>query len=151
MASETKQAYKKSLLVLFKKLRVLNETGGQPEKAANYPHGMEAGGFGVRLDPGTGYPSGMETGVSTVTSPEDEEKANGNKAIIGFILSIVGLLLPCVGVQFGGIVIVLEFAFATAGLKSSKKGLAIATFILAGIQTLFLILTLIFRLMEIGQ
>ncbi len=130
--TQAKEAYCNSLSVLFHTLQMLHKTEGDPERVEDCLPNMTYVG-------------------ATVKSPEDEEKANGNKAIIGFILSVVGLVLPCVGIQFGWIVIIVEFIFATAGLKSSKKGLAIATFVLAGIQTLFLIITLILRLMVIWQ
>ena len=149
--SQTKQAYQKSLDVLFKRLQILNETGGDMEKLKNYSYGMELGSFGVKQDSGTGYPSGVMTVGTTIKSPEDVDKENGNKAIIGFILAVVGLVLPCVGMQFGWIVIVLEFTFAATGFKSSKKGFAIATFVLASIQLIVQILVMILGLVGAFQ
>ena len=66
----------------------------------------------------------------------------GNKetmVIVGFVMSILGLVFSCFGVTYGAILLVLEFYFAIQGLKTSKKGLAIATLVLAGLSILILI------------
>ena len=70
---------------------------------------------------------------------DNVNKRNEGMAIAGFVMSIVGLLLSCVGVTFGVIIILLEIYFAIMGLKTSKKGFSIATFVISGVTLLILI------------
>ena len=50
---------------------------------------------------------------------------------IGFVLSIIGLILSLIGVSYGLIVYLLDFYFASQGVKTEKKGKAIATIVLS--------------------
>ena len=59
--------------------------------------------------------------------------------VAGFVISIVGLLLSCFGITFGVLILALEIYFAIMGLKTSKKGFSIATFVLSGLSFLVLI------------
>lgn len=55
------------------------------------------------------------------------------------MLSIFGLLLSLLGITYGVLIYMLEFYFAACGIKTRKKGLAIATFILAGLSIAILV------------
>lgn len=67
------------------------------------------------------------------------EKTNEKLAVIGFVISLAGLLLSFAGYTYGVVLYVLEFYFASRGIKSKKKGFAIATFVLAGLSILILV------------
>ncbi len=58
---------------------------------------------------------------------------------IGFWLSVVGLLVSFMGIMYGVWIYFLEIYFAYRGLKTSKRGKAIVTFILAGVSILIFI------------
>lgn len=62
---------------------------------------------------------------------------------IGFWLSIFGLIASFVGVSYGLIVYIMDFYFASQGLKTRKKGKAIATIILSILSILIIIMGLI--------
>lgn len=62
---------------------------------------------------------------------------------IGFWISILGLVSSFAGVVMGVIVYALDFYFASQGLKTRKKGKAIATIVLSIISILVVILQLI--------
>jgi len=62
---------------------------------------------------------------------------------IGFWISIFGLLCSFLGVVMGLIVYALDFYFASQGLKTRKKGKAIATIVLSIISILVVVLQLI--------
>ena len=62
---------------------------------------------------------------------------------VGFWISILGLLCSFAGVMMGLFVYVLDFYFASQGLKTRKKGKAIATIVLSIISILIVILQII--------
>lgn len=62
---------------------------------------------------------------------------------VGFWLSIFGLLLSLVGVSYGVIIYILNFYFASQGLKTRKKGKAITTIVLSILSILIIILQLL--------
>ena len=55
-------------------------------------------------------------------------------------MSIIGLLLAFVGLMYGLWLYALEFYFAARGIRSDKKGFAIATFVLGGISVVILVI-----------
>lgn len=73
------------------------------------------------------------------TFMEQNNKRQENIVIVGFILSLIGLLASCIGAVPGGILILIEFYCGCQGLKSGKKGLAIATIVLASISVLIML------------
>lgn len=75
---------------------------------------------------------------------EKSRKTRENWTIAGFVIGLVGLLLSFFGIAYGAIIIVLEFWCGFQGLQTKKKGLAIATIVLAGISVLFLILSIVY-------
>ena len=62
---------------------------------------------------------------------------------IGFWLSIFGLLASFFGVAYGLIIYIMNFYFASQGLKTKKRGKAIATIVLSIISILVIIFQLI--------
>jgi len=62
---------------------------------------------------------------------------------IGFWLSLFGLLCSFVGVTYGVFVYIMNFYFASQGLKTRKKGKAKATIVLSIISILIIIFQLI--------
>lgn len=62
---------------------------------------------------------------------------------IGFWLSIFGLISSFFGVAMGLVVYILDFYFASQGLKTRKKGKAIATIVLSIISIIITVLGLI--------
>ena len=62
---------------------------------------------------------------------------------IGFWLSIFGLISSFFGVAMGLVVYILDFYFASQGLKTRKKGKAIATIVLSIISIIITVLELI--------
>ncbi len=144
-----KQMYKDDLASLFKALEQLNTYNAQ-----NTVPAQEAG----RVTPGMEEPAQTEGQPVQQVAPQpmgqpvqqvaqgfvaENEKKKENLVIVGFVMSIVGLLLSCFGYTFGAVLIILEFYFAIQGLKTKKKGLAIATIVLASISILFCLLAII--------
>ena len=58
------------------------------------------------------------------------------------MISIIGLLLSFVGYTYGVLLYVLEFYFASRGIRSKRKGFAIATYVVAGVSILILVGTI---------
>ena len=62
---------------------------------------------------------------------------------MGFWLSIIGLLASFVGVAYGVIVYILNFYFASQGLKPRKRGKAIATIVMSIISIIIIVMQLV--------
>lgn len=62
---------------------------------------------------------------------------------VGFWISIAGVLLSIFGVAIGVIIYILDFYFAAQGLKTRKKGKAIATIILSIFSILIIVIQII--------
>ncbi len=127
-----KQAYRDDLAPLLEEIKKL-ENGGQPT--------------GQAAPVSTAAPMGQQgplpTGNTVNTFVEQNNKRQETLVMIGFILSIVGVLISCLGVTYGAILIAFEFYCGCQGLKSGKKGLAIATIVLASINVLTLLLSIV--------
>ena len=130
-----KSAYKQLLEPLFQTLRTYNTPGAgdawQPtgnENPAAYNMQQYAS------DANQPTPGSYEDYANAANKP------NGKMAIIGFVMSIIGLLLAFVGHMYALWLYALEFYFAAQGIRSDKKGFAIATFVLGGISVVILVI-----------
>lgn len=75
---------------------------------------------------------------------EEQAKVGKNKfAIIAFVCSLISLVCSCFGVAFGVIIQILIYYFAALGLKSEKKGLAIAAIVINSCALVITILMII--------
>lgn len=143
--SVPKSAYKQALAPLFQTLSSYNVPGGgdamqpgfQPQGGGNpaapynvQPYASDANGAAQPV-------SGNYQDFANATS-----KSHEKLAVIGFVISIVGLLLSLVGYTFGLLLYILEFYFAACGIKTRKKGFAIATFVLAGLSIVILVISI---------
>ena len=77
------------------------------------------------------------------TFKNENQKKQETMCEIGFWLSILGLLGSFGGVAMGLFVYIMDFYFASQGLKTKKRGKAIATIILSIISILIVVLQLI--------
>lgn len=83
---------------------------------------------------------------STYSKNQFEESTNKSRekfAIIAFVMSLIGLVLSCLGFTYGVALIIIEFYFAYMGLKTNKKGLSIAAMVIAGVSILIIIAEII--------
>lgn len=90
---------------------------------------------------------------STYSKNMFEESTNKSRekfAIIAFVMSLVGLVLSCLGFTYGGVLIIIEFYFAFLGLKTRKKGLAIAAIVIASVSIVILIVEIILVAMGVA-
>ncbi len=135
--SVPKSAYKQALAPLFQTLASYNA----PMGAAPAQPGTGNPSAPYNVSP---YASDVSGGVQPSSgSYQDFSDATGKSheklAVAGFVLSIFGLLLSLLGITYGILIYMLEFYFAACGIKTRKKGLAIATFILAGLSIAILV------------
>ncbi|MEI7689684.1 MAG: hypothetical protein WCI79_01810 [Candidatus Saccharibacteria bacterium] len=78
------------------------------------------------------------------TFQAETDKKKETMCEIGFWLSIFGLLISFVGISFGVIIYIMDFYFASQGLKTRKKGKAVTTIILSALSIVVTISLLIF-------
>ncbi len=81
---------------------------------------------------------------------ESTNKSREKFAIIAFVMSLIGLVLSCLGFTYGVALIIMEFYFAFLGIKTKKKGLAIAAIVIAGVSILILIAEIILIAMGVA-
>ena len=62
---------------------------------------------------------------------------------VGFWLSLFGLICSFMGVAYGVIIYILNFYFASQGLKTRKRGKATATILLSIVSILIIIFQLV--------
>lgn len=119
-----KQGYKNELTPLFEEIKKL-ENGDTVNVNPMYD-GTQAVGT-----------SAQDSSLNTFM--EKNNKSQETMAILGFVLSLVCLLLTCFGGLFMGLFVVIAIYLAIQGLKTSKKGLAIATIVLGSVNILVFI------------
>lgn len=148
VGSVGKQGYRNDLDPLFAEIKKL-ENGGAVN-AQPFPGAQPAPAPVVQPIPGaqsSPTPTAQPTQApaqngSLNTFMEQNNKKQENIVIVGFILSLIGLLASCIGAVPGGILILIEFYCGCQGLKSGKKGLAIATIVLASISVLIMLFSI---------
>lgn len=138
--SMPKQEYKKLLNTLFSALNELNANAGQMGTQNVGAQNMGAAGETYSQPQQAQY---MDISQQTNQFAQNVNKSKENMAIAGFVISIIGLVLSCFGYMVGAIIIALEIYFAVNGLKTSKRGLSIATFVICGVSILILIFQVI--------
>ena len=77
------------------------------------------------------------------TFQDETMKKKEKMCNVGFWLSILGLVCSLFGVTYGVIIYIMDFYFASQGLKTRKRGKAIATIVLSIISILIVIIELI--------
>lgn len=140
--------YRNSLSTLFKEIEGGNTMNN------NVNNGQ------MNFDPNTGQPINQNIQQTTgdpvnqinteqpqnnfsQTFQDENQKKQEKMCEIGFWLSILGLVCSFFGVAYGIFVYIIDFYFASQGLKTKKRGKAIATIVLSIISILIIIIELI--------
>ena len=154
--------YRNSLGKLFQEIEKLNNGGtNMNNNGMNFdpntgqPLNQNMNNNGMNFDPNTGQPLNqgyqqpmnqnygqpMQQNNQFAQSFQDETTKKQEKMCEwGFWLSIFGLLASFVGVAYGVIVYILNFYFASQGLKTRKRGKAIATIVMSIISIIIIVL-----------
>lgn len=96
--------------------------------------------YQMNFDPQTGQPLNQNYQQQSYQNQFVQNFQNENlmkqekMCEVGFWLSILGLIFSFFGVAYGVIVYVANFYFASQGLKTRKRGKAIATIVLSSIS-----------------
>lgn len=130
--------YRNSLNTLFQEIDKLNNGGSNMNNNMNF-------------DPNTDQPvnqnnyqqSVQNVNQFTQTFQNETTKKQEKMCEVGFWVSLFGLLCSFMGVVYGVIIYILNFYFASQGLKTRKRSKAIATIVLSIISILIIILQLI--------
>lgn len=135
--------YRESLSVLFQEINKLNSGN--------------TNNYGVNFDPQTGQPINIDNQQSynqnSVYIQQNTQfvqnfqnqtvKKQENMCEWGFWMSVFGLIFSFFGIAYGIFIYILNFYFASQGLKTRKRGKAIATIIMSILSILFIILQII--------
>lgn len=142
--------YRNSLGVLFNEISKINNGGVNMNNQMNgqVPN-QNINNNQMNYNPQTGQPIQMNyqqpiNNVNQFTQnfQDETDKRKEKLCEIGFWISIVGVICSIFGVVMGLFVYVLDFYFAAQGLKTKKRGKAIATIVLSIISIVIIILQL---------
>lgn len=136
--------YRNSLNALFQEIERVNNNGGiMNNNNINFDPmtGQPIQNNGQYNQNGTQY---SQNNVSNFTQKFQNETTKKQEKMceIGFWISIFGLLASFFGVSYGLLVYIMDFYFASQGLKTKKRGKAIATIVMSIISILISILVL---------
>lgn len=144
--------YRNSLGTLFNEISKLNNGGVNMNNEINGQVPNQNGNNNqMNYDPNTGQPINQNNFQQPVqnnanqfaqTFQDETNKRKEKLCEIGFWLSILGVLGALGGVAMGLLVYIMDFYFASQGLKTKKRGKAIATIVLSIISILITILQL---------
>lgn len=135
--------YSNSLSTLFNEISKLNNGGVSMNNQMNgqVPNG-NINNNQVNVNPQVGQQVPNNANQFAKTFQDETNKRKEKLCEIGFWLSILGVLGALGGVAMGLLVYVMDFYFASQGLKTKKRGKAIATIVLSIISILITILQL---------
>lgn len=147
--SVPKSAYKELLAPLMQTLSGYNmpaggngQPGADPSAAAGAAYQVQPNASAVSSTGGEQMGAGNYEDFANAKSKSQEKLA-----VWGFVLAILGLILSFAGYTFGLVLYMLEFYFAASGMRTKKKGFAIATFVLAGISIVILMASIFLQAM----
>lgn len=141
--------YRNSLGKLFQEIEKLNNGGTNMNNnnGMNFdPNTSQPLNQGYNQQPmnNQSYGQPMQQNNQFTQSFQDETTKKQEKMCEwGFWLSIFGLLISFVGVTYGVIVYILNFYFASQGLKTRKRGKAIATIAMSIISIIIIVIQLV--------
>lgn len=138
--------YRKSLTSLFQEIEKLssensevstdnsNEENNREDNEENNEESTEVDNTSQNIDENKNNSNEFSQKFEDETVKKQEKLCE-----IGFWLSIVGVVLSLLGITYGVIIYMLNFYFASQGLKTRKRGKAIATIVLS-IISIFIII-----------
>ena len=151
-------AYRNSLNTLFQEIDKLNNGGVNMNNNMNFdpntgqPLNQNVSNNQMNFDPNTGqqlnqtnYQQPVQNNASQFaqTFQNETTKKQEKMCQIGFWLSLFGLLISFAGLTYGGIMYILNFYFASQGLKTRKRGKAVAIIVLSIVSILITIFQLV--------
>lgn len=138
--------FRNSLSTLFQEISNLNNGGNNMNNNLNQNNNQ------TNFDAQTGQPINQNVNNQPIqnntaqfaqTFQNENSKKQEKMCEIGFWLSILGLLSSFGGIVMGIFVYIMDFYFASQGLKTRKRGKAIATIVLSILSILIVIFQLI--------
>lgn len=142
VAAVMKQDYRNALAPLFEEIKKL-EGGGAVNATAAYGTTQAEGNMTASQINTGAQATGAVNNNSLNTFMEQNQKKQETLVIVGFVMSLIGLLISFCGVTYGVILILLEYYFAIQGIKTKKKGLAIATIVIASVSIVLFIVNIV--------
>lgn len=142
VAAVMKQDYRNAMAPLFEEIKKL-EGGGAVNTTAAYGTAQAEGNMAASQTNTGAQATGAVNNNSLNTFMEQNQKKQETLVIVGFVMSLIGLLISFCGVTYGVILILLEYYFAIQGIKTKKKGLAIATIVIASVSIVLFIVNIV--------
>lgn len=131
--------YRKSLNTLFQEIEKLNSVNNEDSEDNSNDKANEGDGSINQIKD----ESQNDKNNFAKTFQDETIKKQEKLCEIGFWLSILGVVLSLLGITYGVIIYMLNFYFASQGLKTKKRGKAIATIVLSIISIFIIICEII--------
>ncbi len=136
-------SYRNSLNILFQEINKLNNGG---DSLNNEFNNVNSNNQNTNIN----NEQPMQQSQNNInqfaqTFQDETTKKQEKQCEIGFWLSILGFACALFGVSYGIIIYIMNFYFASQGLKTKKRGKAIATIVLSIISILIIIIELILK------
>lgn len=136
-----KQSYRNDLAPLFEELKKMDQQGqgmnGMPNQGMN----------GMPNQNMYANPNSMAQANAIDSFVEHSNQKKETWTIVGFVISLLGLVLSCFGMSYGIVLLILEFYCGIQGIHTKKKGLAIATIVIACVSIAILVLEVILTIL----
>lgn len=139
-------SYRNSLNILFQEIDKLNRgVVSMNNDVNNISNSVQMFNQNMNNSQNANQQQLGQNNVNQVTQTFSNEtiKKQEKMCEIGFWLSLFGLLSSFFGVAYGLIIYILDFYFASQGLKTRKRGKAIATIILSIISLIIVVIQII--------
>ena len=141
--------YRNSLNTLFQEINKLNNPNfnnnlnfnniNQPINQNGVNQSLSMSGSNQQFNQNNGQPVQNDISQFTQSFQNEMTKKQEKTCEIGFWFSLFGVLGAFAGVSYGIIVYVMDFYFASQGMKTSKRKKAIATIILSILSILIVV------------
>lgn len=140
--------YRDSLNALFQQISNLNNRGMNPQY--QYQQTNMNNGFIPNQNVGNNLMPNMQNNPNQFVQNFEAEtnKKKETMCEVGFWLSIAGLLISFFGITYGVLVYIMNFYFASQGLKTRKKGKAITTIVLSILSIIIFFVMIVLAAVE---
>lgn len=137
--------YRKLISNLLEELKRVNENGRSSEISKTKDESTQSQDNNLNSQNNT--QDDMQSAINKFK--DQNNKTWGNWTIFAFVMSILSLIMSIFGYMFGVIIIILVYYVAINGLKTTKKGLAIASIAITSVSLFIIFLEIVYTVLTI--
>lgn len=139
--------YRKLISNLLEELKKVNEKGGNSDDSNVKNETTQSQNDNLNPQNQNNKQDDMQSAINKFK--DQNNKTWGNWTIFAFVMSILSLIMSIFGYMFGVIIIILVYYVAINGLKTTKKGLAIASIAITSVSLFIIFLEIIYTILTV--